>query len=117
MGRPPATVTVSGDGTYDADGQAFRDHRTLSEVIQFRGKDGTDQEVRNVTMHPEGLVIGHRVVRNTIRYQLGRMKNRVHFQAHNRDYGLAKNRFRIQNCGELEGGSTWLMILIAPALR
>jgi hypothetical protein len=67
-GRAPATLTVSGDGAYDAEAQAFRDHRTLSEIIQFRGADDTDQEVRNAFLYAEGLVIGHKEVRNTIRY-------------------------------------------------
>jgi hypothetical protein len=71
-GGPPAMLTVSGDGTYDAEEQAFRELRTLSETIQFRGKDGTDKEVRNVFVHAETFGIGHRVVPNIIRYPLER---------------------------------------------
>jgi hypothetical protein len=41
--RSPATLIIKGDGTYDAEAQVFRDHRTLSETIQFRGGDGADQ--------------------------------------------------------------------------
>jgi hypothetical protein len=69
-GRSPATLTVKGDGTYDADAQAFRDHRTLSETIKFRGEDGSNQEMQHSFLYAEGFVIGQKEVKNTIRYAI-----------------------------------------------
>jgi len=67
-GRAPATLTVRGDGTFDAEAQAFREHRTLSETIRFRGEDDANQEVQNTFLHAEGLLIGQKEVRNIVRY-------------------------------------------------
>jgi PIN domain len=67
--RSPATLTIKGDGTYDAETGVFRDHRILSETIQFRGEDA-EQELRNSIIYAEGLVIGQKEVKNTIRYAI-----------------------------------------------
>ncbi len=69
-GRPSATLTITGDSTYDAEKQVFRDHRTQSETIRFRGGDGGEQELRNIFAYPENFVIGRRMVKHTIRYPI-----------------------------------------------
>jgi PIN domain len=68
-GRSPATLTIKGDGNYDAQAQLFCDHRTLSETIQFREGDGTDQEVRNSILYASS-VMGEKEVKDTIRYAI-----------------------------------------------
>ena len=69
-GRPPAVLTIKGDATFNTETNMFSKLRSFGEALRFTSEDGTEKELKNVVMHAEGIVLGHRHVSNTVRYKL-----------------------------------------------
>ena len=69
-GRTDAVLHLKGDGSYLPASGAFRNLRNFGEHLSFRLADGTVSEIRNVVLHVDGIVLGHREVSNVVRYAL-----------------------------------------------
>jgi hypothetical protein len=67
--RAPGTLTISGNGTYNIDTKEIGRLRSSGEVLRFRLGDGTETEHRNVYASAD-IYLGHREIRNKIRYEL-----------------------------------------------
>ncbi|TNC95230.1 MAG: hypothetical protein FD121_1447 [Gallionellaceae bacterium] len=69
-GRTDAVLHLKGDGSYVPASGEFRNLRNFGEHLSFRLADGTVSEMRNVVLHVDGIVLGHREVSNVVRYAL-----------------------------------------------
>lgn len=69
-GRTDAVLHLKGDGSYLPASGEFRNLRNFGEQLSFRLADGTVSEMRNVVLHVDGIVLGHREVSNVVRYAL-----------------------------------------------
>lgn len=69
-GRTDATLSLKGDGSYMPDSRVFKTLRNFGEHLTYKQPDGTQSEIRNVVLHVDGLVIGHKQVSSIVRYAL-----------------------------------------------
>jgi hypothetical protein len=69
-GRTDARLHLKGDCSYLPDSCVFMNLRNFGEYLTFKLPDGTQSEIRNVVIHVDGIVIGHRQVSSTVRYAL-----------------------------------------------
>jgi hypothetical protein len=68
--RKDALLTLRGDGNYLADSGTFTGLRNFGEELIFKLKDGSEKKVQNHVIYAAGIVIGHKEVTYSVRYQL-----------------------------------------------
>lgn len=69
-GRTDARLKLKGDGSYSPQSGSFTNLRNFGEHLTFKLPDGTQSETRNVILHVDGIVIGHKQVSSIVRYEL-----------------------------------------------
>ncbi len=69
-GRTDAALSLKGDGSYMPASGVYKNLRNFGEHLTFKLPDGTQSEIRNVVVHVDGLVIGHKQVSSVVRYAL-----------------------------------------------
>ena len=69
-GRTDGMLRLKGDGSYLPGSREFTNLRNFGEHLTFKLPDGTQSEIRNVVLHVDGIVMGHRQVSSTVRYAL-----------------------------------------------
>ncbi len=69
-GRSQGTLLIKGDATFDPSNNQFVEIRRLGEEFKFTLADGTEESAKNVVLRADSIVLGHREVQHTIRYEL-----------------------------------------------
>jgi hypothetical protein len=69
-GRTDGMLRLKGDGSYLPTSHEFTNLRNFGEHLTFKLPDGTQSEIRNVVLHVDGIVMGHRQVSSIVRYAL-----------------------------------------------
>ncbi len=70
QGRTGAVLHLKGTGSYDVQGGKYDDIRITGQELDFFLADGTSRQSRNIIIGAAGIVIGHRDVVHSVRYQL-----------------------------------------------
>ena len=69
-GRSDGKLLLKGDGSYNTSEQAFTDLRNWGEELSFRLRDGEERVSRNTVIGIGSIVLGHKEVVHTVRYEL-----------------------------------------------
>jgi hypothetical protein len=70
QGRTRAVLHLKGTGSYDVEGGKYDDIRIAGQELDFLLADGTTRQSANIIIGAASIVIGHRDVAHTVRYQL-----------------------------------------------
>jgi hypothetical protein len=68
--RAKACLVLNGDGSYNIDDKTFPDLMNLGENLSYREQNGDDRIARNLVIAVGSIVLGHKEVVHTVRYQL-----------------------------------------------
>lgn len=68
--RAEACLVLNGDGSYNINDKTFPDLMNWGENLSYREQGGEDRIARNVVCAVGSIVIGHKEVVHTVRYQL-----------------------------------------------
>ena len=68
--RADARLVLSGDGSYNIDDKSFPELMNWGENLSYREQDGENRIARNHVIAVGSIVLGHKEVVHTVRYQL-----------------------------------------------
>ena len=69
-GRFGGILSVRGDGFYNSDLRSFEQLKSFEEELKFKLEDGSEKQLRNVTLRIAGITMGHKEETYTVRYEL-----------------------------------------------
>lgn len=69
-GRFDGILSVRGDGFYNSDLRSFEQLKSFEEELKFKLEDGSEKQLRNVTLRVAGITMGHKEETHTVRYEL-----------------------------------------------
>lgn len=69
-GRTGARIVARGEGTYNADSKEYVKLANRGEQLFYQLPDGTEKRVESIVLLAASVVIGHRTVEHSVRYEL-----------------------------------------------
>ncbi len=69
-GRSGGILSVRGDGFYNSDSRSFELLKSFEEELKYNLEDGSEKQVRNVTLRITGITMGHKEETYAVRYKL-----------------------------------------------
>ena len=69
-GRKGAKILASGEGTYDTEKCEFVELKNRGEQLLYQLQDGTEEKLENIVIALGSIVIGHRTVKHSVKYEV-----------------------------------------------